>query len=154
MTVLYRPPKVRALEPLMHEGRARPGVRLVPADVTGVREMFAALRRKEAVGFLPDQVPGEGEGEWAEFFGRPAYTMTLASKLAGRPGVACFLAFGRRLPRGAGYEIVLRPYPQPQPGEDATRRLNRALEALVRECPGQYLWGYNRFKTPRGAKPR
>jgi KDO2-lipid IV(A) lauroyltransferase len=154
MTVLYRPPKVRALEPLMHEGRARPGVRLVPADVTGVREMFAALRRKEAVGFLPDQVPGEGEGEWAGFFGRDAYTMTLASKLAERPGVACFLAFARRLPRGAGYEIVLRPYPQPEPGEGATRRLNRALEELVRECPGQYLWGYNRYKTPRGAKPR
>jgi Kdo2-lipid IVA lauroyltransferase/acyltransferase len=23
----------------------------------------------------------------------------------------------------------------------------------VRECPGQYLWAYNRYKTPRGAKP-
>ena len=154
MTVLYRPPKMRALEPLMHEGRARPGVRLVPADVTGVREMFAALRRKESVGFLPDQVPGQGEGEWAEFFGRSAYTMTLAAKLAERPGVRCFLAFGKRLPRGAGYEIVLRPYPDPQAGESPARRLNRALESLVRECPGQYLWGYNRYKTPRGAKPR
>ncbi|HWA39125.1 MAG TPA: lysophospholipid acyltransferase family protein [Burkholderiales bacterium] len=154
MTVLYRPPKIAALEPLMQEGRGRPGIRLVPADVTGVREVFSALKRGEAVGFLPDQVPGEGEGEWADFFGRPAYTMTLAARLAERPGVRCFLAFGKRLPRGAGYEIVLRPLPEKLEGESATRRMNRALEALIRECPEQYLWSYNRYKTPRGAKPR
>jgi KDO2-lipid IV(A) lauroyltransferase len=150
--VLYRPPKIAALGPLMREGRGRPGMRLVPADVTGVRELFGALKRAEAVGFLPVQVPGEGEGEWAEFFGRPAYTMTLAAKLAARSGIACFLAYARRLPRGRGYAIVLRPLPETLPGETATRRLNRALEALVRECPGQYLWSYNRYKTPAGAK--
>ena len=40
--------------------------------------LLAALKRREAAGFLPDQVPGEGEGEWAEFFGELAYTATLA----------------------------------------------------------------------------
>ena len=154
ITVLYRSPRIAALDPLMREGRGRPGMRLVPADVTGVREIFGALRRNEATGFLPDQVPSEGEGEWAAFFGRPAYTMTLAAKLAARPNVACFLAYARRLPAGRGYDIVLRPYPQEVEGESATRRLNRALEALVRECPGQYLWSYNRYKTPKGAKPQ
>jgi KDO2-lipid IV(A) lauroyltransferase len=119
-----------------------------------VRKLFAALKRGEAAGFLPDQVPGEGEGEWAEFFGRPAYTMTLAPKLARRDNVVCFLVYARRLPRGAGYTIVMRPLPEPRDGESAVRHLNRALEELVRECPGQYLWGYNRYKTPRGAKPR
>jgi Kdo2-lipid IVA lauroyltransferase/acyltransferase len=79
--------------------------------------------------------------------------MTLAAKLAEREGVACFLAYAKRLPRGAGYEIVLRPLPGSIPGEKAARRLNRALEELVRECPEQYLWGYNRYKTPQGAKP-
>jgi len=153
MTVLYRPPRIAALEPLMQEGRSRPGIRLVPADVTGVRELFAALKRGEAVGFLPDQVPSRGEGEWAEFFGRPAYTMTLAARLAERPNITCFLAYGRRLPHGRGYQIVLRPYPPALPGEAPTRRLNRALEELIRECPGQYLWSYNRYKTPKGAKP-
>jgi KDO2-lipid IV(A) lauroyltransferase len=154
ITVLYRPPKLGWLEPLMLEGRSRPNVHLVPADVSGVRAVFKALKEGEAVGFLPDQVPSEGEGDWAEFFGRPAYTMTLAAKLAERESVACFLAFGRRLPRGGGYVIVVRPLPAPLPGERATRRLNRALEDLVRECPGQYLWSYNRYKVPKGAKPQ
>ena len=152
ITVIYRPSKIAALEPLMREGRSRPGIRLVPADVTGVREVFGALRRAEAVGFLPDQVPSEGEGEWTDFFGRPAYTMTLAAKLAERPNIACFLAYAKRLERGRGYDIVLRPLPPALPGESATRHVNRALEELVRECPGQYLWGYHRYKTPRGAK--
>jgi KDO2-lipid IV(A) lauroyltransferase len=154
ITVLYRAPKIGALEALMREGRSRPNVRLVPADLSGVREIFNALKRGEPLGFLPDQVPGEGEGEWAEFFGRPAYTMTLAAKIAARPNVACFFAYARRLPRGGGYDIVLRPLPAALPGERPARRLNRALEALVRECPGQYLWGYNRYKTPKGAKPQ
>jgi Kdo2-lipid IVA lauroyltransferase/acyltransferase len=153
ITVLYRPPKLAWLEPLMREGRGRSNIRLVPADVTGVRELFGALRRGEAVGFLPDQVPSEGEGQWAEFFGKPAYTMTLAAKLAERKGIACFLAYGKRHPRGAGYSIVLHRLPPALPGEDATRHLNRALEELVRECPGQYLWSYNRYKIPKGARP-
>jgi KDO2-lipid IV(A) lauroyltransferase len=153
ITVLYRRPKLAWLDPLMRAGRERDKVRLVPADLSGVRELYAALKRQEAVGFLPDQVPGIGEGEWAEFFGRPAYTMTLAARLAVRDNVACFLVYARRLPRGAGYELVLRPLPESLPGETPVRRLNRALEALVRECPEQYLWGYNRYKTPQGAKP-
>lgn len=153
ITVLYRPPRIGWLEPLMLEGRSRANVHLVPADVSGVRAIFRALKDGGAVGFLPDQVPSEGEGDWAEFFGRPAYTMTLAARLAERDGVASFLAFGRRLARGRGYAIVLRPLPPALPGERATRRLNRALEELVRECPGQYLWSYNRYKVPKGARP-
>jgi Kdo2-lipid IVA lauroyltransferase/acyltransferase len=154
ITVLYREPKVAWLDPLMREGRGRGSVRLVPANRSGVRRLFAALKRGEAAGFLPDQVPGEGEGEWAEFFGRLAYTATLAPKLASRADVACFLVHAKRLPRGAGYRILLRPLPAAQPGEGNVRHLNRALEELIRQCPEQYLWGYNRYKTPAGAKPK
>ena len=153
ITVLYRPPRMSWLEPAMQQGRARGRVRLAPADVSGVRELMTALRRGEAAGFLPDQVPGEGEGDWAEFFGRPAYTMTLAAKLAERSGIETFLAYARRLPRGGGYTLVVRRLPEKLAGESATRRLNRAVEGLVRECPDQYLWGYNRYKRPRGAPP-
>jgi KDO2-lipid IV(A) lauroyltransferase len=153
ITVLYRAPKLAWLEPLMREGRGVDNLRLVPADLSGVRELFRALERGEAAGFLPDQVPGLGEGEWTPFFGRPAYTMTLAAKFAARPNIACFLAYARRLPRSAGYQLVVRPFPETISGETPSHRLNRALEALVRECPEQYLWGYNRYKTPAGAPP-
>jgi Kdo2-lipid IVA lauroyltransferase/acyltransferase len=153
ITVLYRPPKVAWLDPVMREGRVRPNMRLVPADVSGVRELFNALRKGEAAGFLPDQVPGVGEGHWAPLFGTPAYTMTLAAKLASRENVVCFLAFAKRLPGGEGYEILLRRFPEQLGGETPERRVNRAIETLVRECPAQYLWGYNRYKVPAGAEP-
>jgi KDO2-lipid IV(A) lauroyltransferase len=153
LTAMYRPPKLTFLGPLTLEGRGKRNVHLAPADRSGVREMLAALKRGESVGILPDQVPGEGEGEWAAFFGRPAYTMTLAMKLARRPDTVALLVFGERLPRGAGYAVHIRAMPDALPGESDARRLNRALEAQLRECPGQYLWGYNRYKRPSGAPP-
>lgn len=153
ITALYRPPKQRFMQALIEAGRAGPNLRLATPDYAGVRELLGALKRQEAVGVLPDQVPSEGEGEWVEFFGRPAYTMTLAGRLARRAGSVTLLAFGERLPRGEGYVVHLRPLPAALPGESDARRVNRALEALVRECPQQYLWGYNRYKQPRGAPP-
>jgi Kdo2-lipid IVA lauroyltransferase/acyltransferase len=153
MTAMYRPPKLAFLGPLIEAGRGKRDVRLATADRAGVRQMLAALKRGESVGILPDQVPGEGEGEWADFFGRPAYTMTLAMRLARRPDTVTLLWFGERLPRGAGYAIHVRRLPEALAGESDTRLLNRALEAQLRECPAQYLWGYNRYKRPRGAPP-
>ena len=77
----------------------------------------------------------------------------VSAKLADRNPAAAYLIYARRLPRGRGYTIVLRDLPEALPGERPTRRLNRALEELVRECPGQYLWSYNRYKIPAGAPP-
>jgi KDO2-lipid IV(A) lauroyltransferase len=151
MTIMYRPPKLGWLTPFRRAGRERPGVRLATADRSGVRDLLAALKRHEAIGILPDQVPGTGEGEWAEFFGKPAYTMTLAPRLAARENVVCLVAFARRLSWGRGYTLSIRALGAGRPGETETRRLNRSLEELIRECPGQYLWGYNRYKTPSGA---
>jgi len=153
ITVLYRAPRFGWLQDMIERGRAGDNVRLARADLSGVRELMSALARKEAIGILPDQVPGEGEGEWVEYFGRAAYTMTLGGRLAERAGNVCLLAYGERLPHGEGYAVHVRPLPEPAAGESGARRLNRAIEALIRECPGQYLWGYNRYKRPRGASP-
>ena len=93
-----------------------------------------------------------GEGEWAEFFGRPAYTMTLVGRLAEASGAELILAFAERLPQGRGYHLHLAPMPAPLAGESPARTLNRAFEGLIRLCPAQYAWGYNRYKVPgRGA---
>jgi KDO2-lipid IV(A) lauroyltransferase len=145
-TVLYRPPNFEALEPAMLQGRARPQLRAASTDVGGVRTLLKALRRGEAVGILPDQVPGAGEGERADFFGRPAQTMTLASKLAESTGATMLLTHTRRLPRAAGYELTFEPMPDRLPGETAARHLNRGLEGVIRRLPEQYLWSYNRYK--------
>jgi KDO2-lipid IV(A) lauroyltransferase len=152
LTALYRPPKKKAVEPLMLAGRDRPNLRLASADLKGVRVVLRALKQGESIGILPDQAPGVGEGEWAEFFGRPAYTMTLAGRLAEASGAQVILAYAERLPRGRGYHLHLAPMPAPLAGELPSRTLNRALEGLIRLCPAQYVWGYNRYKAPAGAR--
>jgi Kdo2-lipid IVA lauroyltransferase/acyltransferase len=151
LTALYSPPKIGSLDVLMRAGRTRANMRSVPADLGGVRMLYRALTRGEAVGILPDQVPGSGEGQWVDFFGRPAYTMTLAMRMARARGAAVLIAVAERLPLGRGYCIRVAPLPEALPGEADERRVNRALEDLIRTCPSQYLWAYNRYKVPAGA---
>ena len=154
ITVMYAPPNLRSLEPLMQAGRNRgAAMKSVPADMRGVRAMLKALRRGEAIGILPDQVPGVGEGEWAEFFGRPAYTMTLVGRLAEQTGAPVLLCYSRRLPWGRGYRFEIEPLLAPQPPESPVRTLNRSLERFILRCPEQYLWSYNRYKVPAGVRP-
>lgn len=152
LTALYRPPKIKAVEPLMLAGRDRPNLRLARADFRGVRILLRALRQGEAIGILPDQAPGVGEGEWAEFFGRPAYTMMLPGRLAEASGAQVVLAYAERLPQGRGYHLHLQSMPEPLAGESPARTLNRALEGLIRQCPAQYGWAYKRYKVPAGAQ--
>src|SRR6266705_2398608 len=154
ITVMYRSPKIRVLEPLMRIGRSRgPAMKSIPADLRGVRAMLKALKRGEAIGLLPDQVPGIGEGEWVEFFGKPAYTMTLVGRIAEQTAARVLLCFAERLPGGRGYRFVAEPMLAPRPPESALRALNRSLERLIRRHPEQYLWGYNRYKVPAGVLP-
>jgi Kdo2-lipid IVA lauroyltransferase/acyltransferase len=153
ITAMYRPPRQGGLEPLIRAGRARGDVRLATADMKGVFTLLRALRNGESVGILPDQVPSQGQGEWTAFFGRPAYTMTLTHRLQNSTGAVVVLVFCERLPRGKGYRIHLEPLPDPERGESPTRQLNRGLERLIRKCPAQYLWSYNRYKVPAGVTP-
>lgn len=148
LTVLYRPPKLKRLEPLMRRGRVRGQIQLAPATTRGVRHLYKALLRGEAVGLLPDQAPAAGEGTWIPFFGRPAYTVTLVSRLQRATDAAIVMAFAERLPHGRGYELHLEALPTAHFDEHA---LNRAIEDVIRRCPQQYLWSYNRYKIPAGA---
>ena len=151
ITVLYRQPHVKALDRLIVSGRGQGREKLAPATIKGVRTLMKALKDGEAVGILPDQVPGNGEGVWVDFFGRPAYTMTLIGRLCQLTHPAVFLATARRLPRAAGYQIEVRRLDGDLSGEDGARRMNAAIEYAVRSCPEQYLWAYNRYKHPAGA---
>jgi Kdo2-lipid IVA lauroyltransferase/acyltransferase len=154
LTAMYRPPKIRFLEPLLRVGRSRgAAMRSVPADLSGVRAMLKALRRGEAIGMLPDQVPGSGDGEWVEFFGRPAYTMTLVGRMAEQTGAPVLLCQAVRLAWGRGYRFIAEPLLAARPPESPVRALNRSLEQLIRRCPEQYLWSYNRYKVPAGVRP-
>ena len=156
VTVLYRPPKQAWLQPFIESGRGA-HIKLASADLGGVRKLMKALKKGEAIGILPDQVPGQGEGIWAPFFGKSAYTMTLAARLAegGSSAPTVMLIHAERLPYGAGYHLHLLPLGEPLAAtlEARVTQFNAALERMIATNPGQYLWGYNRYKAPAGTQP-
>ncbi|MBT0961846.1 lysophospholipid acyltransferase family protein [Denitromonas iodatirespirans] len=150
ITVLYRPPNFSALMPLIAAGRQRGGMSIAPAAMSGVRKLVKALRSGEAIGMLPDQTPDVGEGMWAPFFDRPAWTMTLAARLSEVKGVRVICCWAERLPGGRGYHVRFQAPTAPIEGDTAARvaAINREMEAMIRACPTQYLWGYHRYKRP------
>lgn len=153
VTVLYRPARKAWLRDLVDGARARPGLLTAPASLAGVRQMLRALKSGGTVGLLPDQVPPLGMGEWAPFFGRPAYTMTLAARLVQQTGASVVLVWCRRLSWGRGHEMTFELMRESLPTDSRARcesaaMINRAMERLIRQCPEQYLWGYHRYKSP------
>lgn len=145
ITVLFRPPRQDWLMPMIKQGRQRGKVNLAPANAQGVKLLLHALKRGEAIGILPDQAPHEGEGEWVPFFGRPAYTMTLVSKLAEKSGAQVLMSFGERLSNGRGYHIHIKPIGHG--GISTPALLNQEIERAIAVCPSQYIWGYDRYKV-------
>lgn len=149
---MYRPPKLAWLEPLMIAGRERDSGAVARADVSGVRLMLKTLKTGGSIIVLPDQVPSGGDGEWAPFFDRPAYTMTLVPRLAQSTGAAVLMFYAERLPKGRGFKVWISPL-DGEFGQDKQQNaitLNRNVERLIRHCPEQYLWSYRRYKTPAG----
>lgn len=154
LTALYRPPRKAALRPLLEDARARHNLELAPANLAGVRMLFKALKRNGAIGLLPDQVPQMGEGVWANFFGMPAYTMTLPAKLHQMTGAPIVLIYAERLRAGKGYLIRCVPFEETLEGSAANQAeaINAAMEKLIASCPAQYFWSYRRYKRPSGVE--
>ncbi|HEX4918693.1 MAG TPA: lysophospholipid acyltransferase family protein [Limnobacter sp.] len=151
ITVLYRPNRKPQIQQIIEASRARNNVAIAPTTIAGVKILLKALKRGEAVGMLPDQVPAEGEGVWAEMFGEQAYTMTLPGRLQQATGAAIVLAAGVRKPNGAGFTLELYPGPEQLATDpvEAAAQVNRAMEALIMKYPDQYYWGYERYKPPK-----
>jgi len=150
MAILYRPPRIAAVEGLLRKVRGALAPEQVRADGAGVRTLYKRLAAGGTVGILPDQKPRAGEGQIAPFFGREALTMVLLPRLAARTGAAVLFAFAERLPRGAGYRIHLLPAPPGLTDADpavACAALNRGVQDCVELAFAQYQWQYKRYSA-------
>ena len=155
LTVMFRPPRKAFLAPVMDAARNASGVVAVPANRQGVKEFVKALKRHESVGMLPDQVPREGEGVWAPFFGREAWTVTLPGKLAAMTNAIVIVAACERLPKGQGWRMHYLRAPDELPTDARAQAtlFNEMMQTLIARFPTQYLWGYHRYKQPKEAPP-
>jgi len=157
LTAIYRPARKNWLARLERIARDRANLTMVATSLGGVRQLHQTLKANRPVGLLTDQVPPLGLGLWAPFFGKPAYTMTLAARLALQSGATLLPISCERLARGQGYSLKIWPAVSglEAAGKSdllhAVTQINLAIEAIVLSQPGQYLWAYARYKTPREA---
>ena len=155
---MFAPSGLPELDALVKQGREHFGTTMYPATARGVAGLVRAMRKGALTAILPDQVADRRSGRFAPFFGQPAYTGTLSCKLVKQTNARVFMAWARRLPGDEGFEIRVRPADPDIHDEDldhALRAMNRSIEALILEQPGQYLWSYKRFRRqpPGGTLP-
>lgn len=156
ITALYRAPRVREMDAIYTRSRERFGAQMAPAGASGVRAMYGALKRGELTAMLPDQDPGRGAGIFVPFFGHPANTSSLLSRLAQRSGAAVVFAYSERRPRGDGFNVFFAPGSPEIHGDDldaSVTAVNRDVERCVRALPEQYLWSYKRFRFQPDRQP-
>ncbi|NYZ62344.1 lauroyl acyltransferase [Luteimonas deserti] len=157
ISILYRAPDSAVGEAFLRLVRAGvpDRVRQVRAEGPAVRQLWKTLAGGGVVGILPDQQPKAGDGVFAPFFGMPALTMTLVSRLAERTGAVVLYAWCERIADGPDFELRIEAAPEGIADADAHRAasaLNAGVEHIARRDPAQYQWTYKRYKArPSGS---
>jgi KDO2-lipid IV(A) lauroyltransferase len=150
LAILYRAPQSAIGEAFLQRVRADAGDRVtqVRAEGPAVRQLFKRLKDGGVVGILPDQQPKAGEGEFAPFFGVPALTMTLLSRLAARSGAAVLFGYCERIGDSADFRLRFESAPDALASSDpavGVAALNAAVERIARRDLAQYQWTYKRY---------
>jgi KDO2-lipid IV(A) lauroyltransferase len=152
--VMYRPHKNAAFEAMLQAARTRHFRKAIPRG--DLRSMLRSLQENTPVWYAPDQDYGREQSIFVPFFGMRTASITATSRLARISKAAVVPFFQTRLPGAQGYQLTLYPALDNFPGDSIeadTARINRIIEARIREQPGQYLWAHRRFKTRPEGEP-
>jgi KDO2-lipid IV(A) lauroyltransferase len=142
---MYKKSKIKVVELLFKKIRNRSNIETIPANFHGLKKLLKLLKINHFFGLLPDQVPKAGEGEWAPFFYKQAYTMNLLKKINEKKNCEYIFCFAKRLKFFRGFELNFYKGHENQ-GEP--KILNIEIENIIKKAPEQYLWSYNRYKNP------
>lgn len=150
VTILYRPPKLQALDALMRKARQKTGASLATTDLSGIKIILKALKKGHSTGLLPDQNPEDfNSGVYAPFFGIPVNTITLISRLASKTNASVVIGYAERLTNGKGFHLRIHRAVEEISSSDplvSATALNKTIETYIHENPAQYQWSYKRFK--------
>jgi KDO2-lipid IV(A) lauroyltransferase len=139
--------------------REKRGQRII-AKKGATGEVPGILERGGTVGFIADQNAGH-KGLFVEFFGRKASTYKSIALLAMQYNVPVVVGYARRLNDRFRFRLATQDIIYPDDWKDLedplryiTQRYTSAIEAFVRDDPGQYLWVHRRWKSrPKGEAP-
>ncbi len=149
LTALYKPFRLSKVESQVKQSRSLGETQMVPTNQTGVKQLLKTLKQGGVCVILPDQCPPMGNGQFTDFFQKPAYTSPLIPKLLAKTNAQCLCIFAKRLTEHQGFEICIRNCDTALYNTDtdqASLGLNRSIEHCIREAITQYLWSYKRFK--------
>ena len=151
VTSLFRRPNNPFIAARLIEQRERIGGRLIRAHKGAARALFGELRAGRNVGLLVDQK--FRAGPQIDFFGRPAPTNPLITRLARMVDDRIIGARCIRLPRNR-YRITIDWFPRLPRDPDgrvderpALLLVNRTVESWVRDHPEQWMWFHRRWQT-------
>ncbi len=129
-------------------------VLIAKSQANDLRPVIRAIKSGLPFYYLPDMDHGRKNSVFVPFFGVPAATIPMVSRLSrllGAKVVWCIATMTEE-----GYEVEITPpmenFPSKDPVAD-TARINRELEAWIRRHPDQYLWVHRRFKTRPEGEP-
>ena len=155
-SILYRPPKLKAVDELLVRQRTQLGNELAPSTREGIVSLVKHVRGGGVAGIAADPEPSRTSGVFVPFFGVPTLTSKFVPSLVhGHKAVAVFI-HALRLDDGSGYRVIIEAAPEALYGDDvelAVTALNQGIEKQVRQAPSQYMWSMKRFKKrPDGEK--
>lgn len=126
---------------------------LVARQGADMRAVIRTVKDRLPLYYLPDMDLGAANSVFVPFFGVPAATIPMVSRIARMTGAQVVMAVTEMT--DDGYVLHFEPPWADFPGasvEEDTARMNRELERWVLRMPEQYLWTHKRFKTrPDGA---
>ena len=149
-TIPYTQPKHKGLDKIITNSRNKSGVKMVDINVSGIKEMLAALKNKKLAAVASDQVPKKGAGIISKFFNREIYSMSLLPKLQQRTGCVAHLMYCERKEKGKGFVIHFDSKIDLSSNiQEGVDKMNNEFEKCIMKLPGQYSWEYKKFKRTK-----
>ncbi len=155
--VLARPLDNPYIEKILLKLRTKTGNNVIYNRENAVKNIISALKRKEIVGFLPDENASKRIGVFVDFFGVKACTMPGMANIAAKTRDVVVPVFLVRKNKEEGYEkhflILEKPLEINYTGDRRVDTLNilnmfnRCIEDAIRKYPDQWFWIHNRWKT-------
>lgn len=127
-------------------------VLIAKSNASDLRPVIRAMKDGMPFYYLPDMDHGRSNSIFVPFFGVPAATLPMASRLARllkAKVVMCVVEM-----TSTGYQVHMSDPWENFPTKDYeadTLRVTQELERWIRKFPDQYMWAHRRFKTrPEG----
>ena len=147
LATIYRPLNNIFLNPLMEYLRRKYVCKnQIKKGISGVKQAMEYINKNYSIALMIDQRVGESER--FDLFGKQAHTTTLPAQLSIKFNLDIVPVFIKR-EYDDQFTIEFKERIDPNiynNKKEITERLNRILEQMIKDNPGQWIWTHDRWK--------